>query len=121
MNKTRLNLLSQKLSDLQAACQGKFSVDSETEAVFQELAAEIASHYQHHVCEQNNQLLYLEILFIGAIFMFAFPFFIPKILLKMFNIPDFFIPILMVINFIIGFIIMKKGYNLWKISKKDND
>ncbi len=62
MNRTRLNQLSQKLSDLQAACQGKFSLDSETEAVFQELAAEIASHHQHHVCEQDNQLLYLEIL-----------------------------------------------------------
>jgi hypothetical protein len=62
MNRMSLNQLSQDLADLQVACQEHCSLDTETEALFHDLAAEIASHSQHYGLEQDNQMLYLKFL-----------------------------------------------------------
>lgn len=61
MEKNLLHQLAQNLFELRSACQKRFSLDAEIETVFQELTAEISSHHQHHLCEQDDQLLYLEI------------------------------------------------------------
>lgn len=62
MNRMTLNQLSQDLADLQVACQEQCSLDTETEALFHELATEIANHSRHSVEEQDNQMLYLKFL-----------------------------------------------------------
>jgi hypothetical protein len=62
MNRMILNQLSQDLADLQVACQEQCSLDTETEALFHDLAAEIASYSQYYAGEQDNQILYLKLL-----------------------------------------------------------
>lgn len=62
MNRTTLNQLSQDLADLQVACQEQCSLDTETEAVFHDLAAEIDSHRQYCAFPQDDQMLYLTFL-----------------------------------------------------------